>query len=100
MDFVLECFDSVLFDRMYAHLLPAFPQLEKPQTPDATYSSMRQMPTGYTYEASSHFLPTFLGPSDFTYMSQWPRSNPWRQAISLYIITSYAPLSPLSLIFC
>lgn len=89
MDVVLEVFDTLLFDRLYANLLPAFPQPQKSYAPDGTYSSMRQAPTAYTYEPASQFLPSFLEPSDFINMSRMPRNDPLRQFISLYTITTY-----------
>ena len=90
MDIVLEVFDTFLFDRLYAELLPAFPshQFAKLQhPPSSTFSSVRQSPTAYQYEPASAFLS--FEPSDFAYMSRWPRNNICRQAISLYAITAY-----------
>ena len=50
---------------------------------------MREMPTP-SYHAASQFLQ--LKPSDFAYMSAWPRDNVWRQTLSLYLITWYRHL--------
>lgn len=88
MDVVLEAFDTFLFDRLYASVLPAFPQTfsNQAKVPNATYSSARQRPTSYNYEPASQYLS--FEPSDFAYMSQWPRNNMYRQAISLYLITT------------
>lgn len=92
MDVVLEIFDTFLFDRLYAAALPAsgsafsVPQALKG---NGTYTSMLQQPTGgvphFSYEpATSYFQ---LPPSEWAYMSQWPRDNIYRQSISLFAIT-------------
>ncbi len=86
MDVVLEIFDTFIFDRLYAKLLPAFPPPAlQTNTANATFSSIRQAPIGYVYEHASQFLK--LEPSDFAYMSRWSRNNIYRQALSLYLIT-------------
>ena len=87
MDIVLEAFDTFVFDRIYAELLPAVlgTVTQSKFVANATFTSVRQSPTGYQYEAASHFLS--FEPSDFAYMSQLPRNNIFRQAISLYAIT-------------
>ncbi|KAI9716304.1 MAG: c-5 sterol desaturase [Chrysothrix sp. TS-e1954] len=89
MDVVLEGFDTFLFDRLYATFLPAtsnyapIPKLAA----DGTYSSMRQMPTrpSYSFRPASELFS--FQPSDYAFMSQWPRNNVYRQTLSLYIIT-------------
>jgi len=43
------------------------------------------MPTAYSYEPASQFMS--FEPSDFAYMSQWPRDNIYRQAFNLFLIT-------------
>ena len=87
MDIVLEVIDTFLFDRLYATLLPASSvNAAKAAIKDAatsTFSSVREMPTAY--HAASQFLQ--LEPSQFAYMSAWPRDCIWRQALSLYLIT-------------
>jgi lathosterol oxidase len=93
MDVVLELADTFLFDPLYATLLPA-------STPsfvgNATLSSMREEPTGFVvphatwqYEPSTQFFS--VTPSKYAYMSQWTRDDWRRQALSLYLITWYAP---------
>ncbi len=96
MDIILEVFDTFLFDRLYAKILPA-PSFASSYSPlkhgaaSATFSSMREMPTAY--HAASQFLQ--LEPSQWAYMSAWPRDNVYRQALTLYLVTWYA-LLPLA----
>ncbi|KAI9881401.1 MAG: c-5 sterol desaturase [Pleopsidium flavum] len=88
MDVVLEVFDTFLFDRLYAKLLPASSLASsyhslKHEAASTTFSSMREMPT--VYHAASQFLQ--LAPSQWAYMSAWPRDNIYRQTLTLYLIT-------------
>ncbi|KAF2841506.1 hypothetical protein M501DRAFT_929115 [Patellaria atrata CBS 101060] len=90
MDVVLEVFDSFFFDRVYAYAYPsvaahnAFSNLRA----NSTYSSVREVPTAYKnyeYKPATHYFS--IEPSDYAYMSQWPRDNAMRQLISLFLIT-------------
>jgi len=87
MDVVLEVFDTFIFDRLYAVLLPAssiaFTKNTVKNAATSTFSSMREMPTALNH--ASQFLQ--LEPSPFAYMSAWSRDNIWRQLLSLYLIT-------------
>ena len=88
MDVVLEIFDTFLFDRLYAAVLPASrPSSSHPVAKDATatFSSMRELPTAIA-RTNQLFQ---LEPSKYAYMSHWERDNVWRQGISLYIVTWY-----------
>ncbi|TKA72268.1 Delta(7)-sterol 5(6)-desaturase, partial [Cryomyces minteri] len=94
MDVVLEVFDTFLFDRLYAAVLPASPAtaayrgLQNTKfLPNATWSSMREAGTAaaYKYQPASQYFS--FEPSDLAYMSRWPRDDMWRQALSLYLIT-------------
>lgn len=88
MDVVLEVCDTYLLDRVYAYLLPAFPQHAIPTTKlaaNATLTSLLQQATTYVHEPSTRYLN--LEPSVFAYMSQWSRDNIYRQCISLFSIT-------------
>ncbi len=94
MDIVLEVFDTFVFDRIYATLLPASPaaaqlplNASKNVAADATFSSMRELPTAYQYHAASQYLQ--FRPSPYAYLSQLPRDNIYRQAITFYLITWY-----------
>ena len=89
MDIVLEVFDTFLFDRLYATLLPASSmqhvKAAVQNVATSTFSSMREMPTPYQPATQLfHFKP-----SELAYMSVWARDNLWRQALSLYLITWY-----------
>ncbi|MCJ1353076.1 MAG: c-5 sterol desaturase [Icmadophila ericetorum] len=87
MDVVLEVFDTFIFDRLYAGLLPAtsidFTTNIVKDAATTTFSSMHELPT--PYHAASQFLQ--LKPSQYASMSHLPRHNIWRQTISLYLIT-------------
>lgn len=114
MDIVLEVFDTLVLDRLYATILPtsaasasfnAAPSGKMGATANATFSSMRELPTGvgYRYHPASQYLQ--MQPSKWAYMSAWPRDNLYRQTISLYLITYifgllfYFVFSSLSYVF-
>jgi len=86
MDVVLEGFVTFLFDRIYAQVFPASPG----STANATISSIREAPTAYynnyQFQPASDYLS--FQPSSWAYKSSWPRDDLWRQALSLYLITS------------
>lgn len=93
MDIILEVFDTFLFDRLYATLLPASEAAAsysslKDGAASTTFSSMREMPTAV--HAASHYLQ--LAPSPWAHMSSWSRDNIYRQALTLYLITWYVHL--------
>ena len=86
MDIILEVFDTFLFDRLYAALLPgSTPVAAKSVVRDATatFSSRREGPTAVA-RTNQLFQ---LEPSHYAYMSQWSRDNIYRQGLSLYLIT-------------
>lgn len=102
MDIVLEVADSFLFDPIYATILPAqsngyaFDPLSTLATslkgfadaPNATWSSIGEVPSSiaqWTYKPATESFS--VAPSDYAYMSQWPRDNIYRQFVSLYLIT-------------
>lgn len=86
MDIVLEVFDTFLFDRLYATALPASIVSYGGQTSGhatSTFSSMRELPT--SVHPSTQLWK--LEPSEYAFMSSWPRDSVWRQTLSLYLIT-------------
>ncbi|KAL9613732.1 MAG: hypothetical protein Q9167_001746 [Letrouitia subvulpina] len=86
MDIVLEVFDTLLFDRLYATTLPASSisyAAQKAGNATSFHTSVHSSPTAVQF--LSKFL--HLEPSQFAYMSSWPRDYIWRQVISLYLIT-------------
>ena len=94
MDIVLEVFDTVLFDPLYATLLPAVSSQRL--AANATISSYKEEPTAFArplatwqYEPSTHYFS--IEPSKYAYMSAWSRDDWRRQALTLYLITWYAP---------
>ncbi len=92
MDIVLEIADTFIFDPLYATLLPAH---APSPIANATFSSLREEPTGFTrphnswqYEPSTKYFS--IQPGQSAYMSQWPRDDWRRQLVTLYLITWYA----------
>ena len=89
MDIVLEVVDTFLLDIVYAKLLPANSRqiFQQPveNVATTTFSSMREAPTPFR-QATQLFT---LEPSKYAYLSSLPRDNPWRQGLSLYLITWY-----------
>lgn len=110
MDVVLELLDTYVYDALYANVLPLTPkQLAFSSVSDfagvaehnATWSSMRELgtPAVYKFEPASQYFS--VQPSSYAFMSRWPRDNIYRQAVSLYLTTWYAPvLEKLSTWIC
>ena len=93
MDIILEVVDTLFLDRVYAKLLPASSSqylLQKASNvATSTFSSIREGATPapqykYIYEPASRLFS--LEPTDWAYMSSWPRDNIFRQGISLFAI--------------
>jgi lathosterol oxidase len=89
MDIVLEVADTFIFDHIYSSLLPA---TISPLTANATFSSIKEEPTGFAlpaatwqYEPASKYFS--LQPSQAAYESAWPRDDWRRQLLTLYLIT-------------
>lgn len=92
MDIILEVVDTFVFDRCYATLLP---ETSRVVFKDALHATNQ---TSYIFDAfvgpgSSNWIYkpateyfTFE-PSQYAYMSLWPRDYLWRQFISLFFIT-------------
>src|SRR5205809_2808226 len=98
MDIVLEICDTVFFDRVYAILLPASSTMlnsflrSSDLAANATFSSMPV--AAYQYKPSTKYI--HLQPSEWAYMSVWPRDNVFRQFISLTLRTWYGFLFSFS----
>ena len=93
MDIVLEIVDTLLFDRIYATLLPANPSSYLTQkfnnATTSAFSSIREGAApapeyNYIFRPASKIVS--LNPTPWTYSSSWPRDNIYRQAISLFAI--------------
>jgi len=100
MDIVLEIFDGLVFDRMYAILAPvsssSYLSIVQNAT-TSTFSSMREGATvtpehQYIYRPASQLIS--LEPSVWAYRSSFPRDNICRQAFSLFLITWSANRRP------
>lgn len=101
MDVVLEIVDTFMGDYLYATLHPSkpvpydFPDLNT----NGTASGFDQ----WSYTPSTSWFS--LEPSEYAYMSAWPRDNIYRQGLSLFFITwifgilNYFLFATLSYIF-
>ncbi|QKX60124.1 uncharacterized protein TRUGW13939_07266 [Talaromyces rugulosus] len=89
MDVILEVWDLVIGDRLYAATLPATlkssPSLSTFIQDANNTLSLFGDARSYTYEPASSYL--YLEPSKYAYLSMWPRDNIYRQASSLFLIT-------------
>ena len=91
MDVVLEAFDSYLFDPIYARLLPAAPAYNALRTnSSAAFSRISEVPTAYynnyKFKRASEYIQFTPGLS--AHLTSLPRDNPFRQFLSLYLITA------------
>jgi lathosterol oxidase len=89
MDIVLEIADTFIFDYVYSSLLPAS---RIPLAANATFSSIREEPTGFAlpaatwqYEPASKYFS--VQPPQAAYESAWSRDDWRRQLLTLYLIT-------------
>nr|POE65075.1 delta(7)-sterol 5(6)-desaturase [Quercus suber] len=102
MDVVLEIFDTLLFDRIYANVLPiqtAVASFDPISTiaasfgkninatwdPAASLADSSLARSGWQYTPASQSFS--LQPSEYAWQSRWDRDNIWRQAVSLYAVT-------------
>jgi lathosterol oxidase len=93
MDIVLEIVDFLIFDRLYAGIWPAGPASHGlsavKDIQNATIPSYGGIPTEYLnnfqYKPASQYIS--VAPSKYAYMTSWPRDDPFRQLLSLYLIT-------------
>ncbi|KAF2666421.1 hypothetical protein BT63DRAFT_434175 [Microthyrium microscopicum] len=90
MDIVLEILDGLVYDRVYAALLPGSPGPNSLMGLKNTNATLGELPTAaginnYIYQPASKYIN--LGPSKYAYMSSLQRDDPLRQFISLYMTT-------------
>lgn len=71
MDILLDVLDTFVLDRLYAAVLPVHGNAIKPSMP---YN-----------ENVGRYLE--LAPTQWAYLSRWPRDNAVRQFLSLFMIT-------------
>lgn len=94
MDVVLEAFDTYLFDYIYAFAAPSpAANLGKAAAvANASYAAIPEMPSlanAWKFEPASQYLS--FPPTEYAWMSSLARDNMYRQAVSLFLITWYAP---------
>lgn len=105
MDVVLECFDTFVFDHLYASVLPlqqsgaVFDPIStitngfKGQNANSSVWTLAAIMTGgdvvdssrWQYKPASAYFR--FEPSEQAWMSRWDRDNMARQFVSLYILT-------------
>jgi len=90
MDIALEICDTFVLDHVYAAVHPATPAPY--DFPSFAANGTGQAFNSWQYTPSSHLFT--LEPSQAAYLSAWPRDNLYRQFISSYAVTWYAPLPP------
>lgn len=84
MDIVLEVFDTVILDHVYATLHPTKPPLSDFNSASNTTAEPLSV---WRYEPATAYV--HLEPSKAAYMSAWSRDNMYRQILSLFFITWY-----------
>lgn len=93
MDFVLEGFDTYIFDAIYAFLFPwpgsstgSLKAAAANSTTGSIVGDGRPLLTnGYVFQPASKYWQ--FSPGEKAYLTTWPRDDVWRQAVSLYFIT-------------
>jgi Delta7-sterol 5-desaturase len=91
MDVVLEAFDLLMGDRLYAAALPvslntspSFSSfIEETNNTLGLFGDAQS----YVYKPATSYA--HIEPSKYAYMSAWPRDNVYRQCFSLFVITWY-----------
>ena len=103
MDVVLEFFDTFLFDRIYANVLPIHPSVssfDPISTIAASFKGYQNVnaswygdsgvgggefaSSSWQYQPASQYLS--VQPSEYAYMSRWDRDNIFRQAFSFWVL--------------
>jgi Delta7-sterol 5-desaturase len=103
MDIVLEFADALFFDRAYAYLWPALPgpsslaalsRMGARPNATATWSHIHGLGrraeayvglNNYRFRPASQLIS--MPPTRWAYETGWQRDDPWRQLLSLYLIT-------------
>ncbi|OJJ43723.1 hypothetical protein ASPZODRAFT_135732 [Penicilliopsis zonata CBS 506.65] len=88
MDIVLEIWDTFLGDRLYSTLLPLSLQssVSSPGLVNLSNSTLALFGASspFVYEPATALFS--LEPSQYAYMSAWPRNNIYRQFLSFFLI--------------
>lgn len=84
MDIVLEIMDTFVLDKVYATLLPSPNPIAAPA--NVTLNGLSSAFESHVYGVDP---PQFFKPSDLAYASLLCRSNPLRQSISFFVITTF-----------
>lgn len=96
MDIALEIWDTFIGDPLYATLLPLSlsSSVSSPGFTNAANSTLSFFgaPQPFTYEPATQLI--YLEPSQYAYMSAWPRNNIYRQFLSFFLIVWYVASFP------
>ncbi|ROV98934.1 hypothetical protein VSDG_03653 [Cytospora chrysosperma] len=103
MDVILELTDTFVGDYLYAKAHPARPAPYDYPYPPSNETVSQQVFTAWTYEPSTQYIS--FEPSQYAYLSAWPRDNIYRQALTLFMIIwvfgliTYFTFATLSYVF-
>jgi Delta7-sterol 5-desaturase len=95
MDIVLEIFDTFGFDYLYSTVLPAGPApyyLSGNVAGSSNSTLPRSAFSIWQYKPATQFFS--ITPHEAAYSSSWNRNNPYRQGLSLFLITWFVLLHP------
>jgi lathosterol oxidase len=84
MDVVLEIVDRFVLDRLYATVYPLSAERLSMVLDSGFNGTLVNAHPSYTFTPASKYLT--VSPTEYAYLSQWPRDNPIRQAISMFLI--------------
>lgn len=84
MDIVLEVIDTFVGDYLYATVHPARLAPYDYPNPPSNETVSQQAFTSWTYKPSTQYIS--FEPSEYAYMSAWPRDNIYRQALTLFML--------------
>ncbi|RKF77131.1 putative Delta-desaturase [Golovinomyces cichoracearum] len=88
MDIVLEICDTLFFDQIYAHFLPASHiHYARDGFANTTSHTIIKAASALPWQFTPSSSLIYLTPGDSAYMSRWTRDKIYRQAISLFLIT-------------
>lgn len=85
MDVVLEIVDTFAGDYLYAFCHPARQAPYDYPSPPSNETISQQVFSTWAYKPATSFVS--FEPSQYAYLSAWPRDNIYRQTLSLFLIT-------------
>lgn len=85
MDIVLELIDTVIADRVYAHLFPINSDLNGLANEAVNNASIHRKILSWKWQPATKFFN--IEPTQAAYMSSLSRDDPYRQLVTLYFIS-------------